>query len=60
MTKHYFAADGNFGGADGLLTVDTENWTEEDWYEITEEATDSDRLEVAEKINAKYIEERIV
>lgn len=34
MTKHYFAADGNYGDADGLMIVDTSAWTEEDWEEI--------------------------
>lgn len=56
---HYFSPDGNYGTADGLVTVDTESWTEEDWQEI-EDAGDSERADIAEKINTKYAGERIV
>ena len=39
---HYFAADGNYGSADGLVLVDTSNWTEEQWQMI-EDTSDSFR-----------------
>lgn len=49
----YFAADGNYGDASDILIVDTENWTNDDWADM-DEARDSDRLELAKKIAAKY------
>lgn len=46
MSSHYFAMDGNYGSSDGLLIVDTTNWTEAMWERMSE-ATDSDRLLLA-------------
>jgi len=28
---HYFATDGNYGSADGLVIVDTSDWDDDDW-----------------------------
>ena len=42
----YFAEDGSFGDARGLVVLDTSNLTEEDWLTI-EEASDSERAQVA-------------
>ena len=42
----YFAADGSYGDATGLVIIDTSNLTEEDWLTI-EEASDSERAQVA-------------
>jgi hypothetical protein len=56
---HYFAVDGNYGGADGLLQLETDNWTEEDWTEV-EEAGDAERCAIAEQIDKKYTGERLV
>ena len=39
----YFAKDGNYGSAEGLLVVDTEAFTEIDW-ETIEDSLDSDRV----------------
>ena len=53
MGKHYFAQDGNYGSAEGLVLVDTDQWTEQD-FELIDESLDSERAEVARKIFAKY------
>lgn len=50
MTKHYFAADGNYGDATDGIIIDTERFTESDWEEI-ESAHDSERTEVAIRIS---------
>ena len=51
-TEHYFAMDGNYGDARGMLMLDTTKWTDEDWDEI-EEASDSERVGVAKIINQR-------
>ena len=43
---HYFALDGNYGNADGIVLVDTADWSEDDWSAV-EMAGDSDRASVA-------------
>ena len=51
MTLHYFAEDGNYGSAEGLIVVDSSTFTEEEWEEI-ESLPDNDRiLFVQEVIN---------
>lgn len=35
MTIHYFAADGNYGDATNLVIVDTSDWTEDEWADIS-------------------------
>jgi hypothetical protein len=50
---HYFAIDGNYGNADGIVLCQTQDWTEEDWTEI-ENATDSERANVAVEISRQY------
>lgn len=47
---HYFAKDGNYGDALGLVVVDTSEWTEQDWV-LIDEAMDDERPEIAEQIN---------
>jgi dihydrodipicolinate reductase len=42
----YFAMDGDYGFAHGLVVIDTSGWTEKDWDRI-ENATDDDRIVVA-------------
>jgi hypothetical protein len=42
----YFASDGNYGPADGLVVVDTTWWSDTDW-EVIEEAKESHRAVVA-------------
>ena len=43
MTKYYFAEDGSYGEAEGLVIVDTGQWTEAMWKAVSEEC-ESDRL----------------
>ena len=42
----YFAHDGSYGPAAGMVVLDTCAWGPEDWNRI-EEATDMERLAVA-------------
>jgi hypothetical protein len=56
MTKHYFAVDGNFGNAEGLVTIDTSDWTEDEWFAI-DDASDSDRIRVALELAEAHDEE---
>ena len=42
----YFAHDGSYGPAAGMLVIDTRGWGPEDWERV-EEATDMERLSVA-------------
>jgi hypothetical protein len=50
---HYFASDGNYGGAAKVIILETEHWTEDDWITI-EEAGDLGRVQVALDISASY------
>jgi len=49
----YFAMDGNYGSAHGLVVIDTNGWTDEDW-EAVENASDADRFIVAVTIAEAY------
>lgn len=49
MSHIYFALDGSYGNAVDILIANTDNWTEEDWQTV-EEASDSERLEVARNL----------
>jgi len=42
MNLTYFAADGNYGDATGMVIIDTTGWTDEDFAEL-DEASDGDR-----------------
>lgn len=46
MATSYFAIDGNYGNADGIVIVDTSDWSEDDWSAV-EMAGDADRASVA-------------
>lgn len=48
----YFALDGNYGEAQGLVVIDTTKWSEDDWTQI-EEAGDSERAQVALSLTNK-------
>lgn len=50
---HYFAEDGNFGEADGLVIIETSSWKDTDWAEI-DETSDENRPKTAEIISNKY------
>jgi hypothetical protein len=45
----YFATDGNYGTAHGLIVLNTEQFTEADWQAI-EEASDNERATTAQAI----------
>ena len=42
----YFASDGSYGDADGIVLIDTSNWGEREWEEI-DGMTDSERYDFA-------------
>ena len=44
--KSYFAVDGNYGSADGMVIIDTTNWSEDEWSQV-ELASDTERAQVA-------------
>jgi hypothetical protein len=49
----YFASDGNYGPASGIVMLNTMPWDLNDWENI-DQASDHERSELAEKIAAKY------
>jgi hypothetical protein len=49
----YFALDGNYGDASGMLVLETTFWREVDW-EILESASDDQRANVARLITESY------
>ena len=49
----YFATDGSYGPCSGMILANTMPWSLDDWQDI-EDASDHERVEVAEKIAAKY------
>lgn len=49
----YFAQDGNYGSADGILVLETTGWSELDWQMI-EEVSDEHRPAVARLIVESY------
>lgn len=46
MASLYFATDGNYGVADGIVLVDVSDWLDGD-FEAVDDASDSDRAQVA-------------
>lgn len=46
INKHYFTDDGTYGDARGLITLDTRNFTPEEWAWV-EEASDGERVRIA-------------
>ena len=50
MTNTYFAADGNCGSAEGLVIIDTSDWTESEW-DIILDAPDEERARIAQEIS---------
>lgn len=43
---HFFAEDGSFGHAEGIVIIETDQWEEEDW-DIVADVNDSRRAKVA-------------
>lgn len=52
-TQHYFAADGNYGDAAGLVILDTTDWTPDHWRYV-ESLSEGERAEIAEDIMLGY------
>ena len=50
---HYFAIDGNYGNADGIVLCQTQDWTKADWSEV-EMASDHERANVAVEVSRQY------
>ena len=50
---HYFALDGNYGSASGMLVLETTYWRDIDW-EILDSASDDQRANVARLITESY------
>lgn len=46
MALTYFAADGSYGDADGLIILDTRAWGPNDWS-LIDNVTDNDRASIA-------------
>ncbi len=51
MTNTYFATDGNCGSAEGLVVIDTSDWTESEW-DIILSAPDEERARIAQEISS--------
>ncbi len=50
---HYFALDGNYGSASGMLVLETTYWRDINW-EILDSASDDQRANVARLITESY------
>lgn len=49
MAKNtYFATDGSYGDAEGLVLLDTSEWSDEKWEEVNQ-MTDVERYSFADK-----------
>ena len=46
MALTYFAKDGSYGDAAGMVIIDTRAWPQDDWDQV-EEAGDLDRASIA-------------
>lgn len=49
----YFAQDGSFGRADGMVILDVSPWSNDDW-ESVELCLEDDRVKIALDIARKY------
>ena len=58
MATHFFSNDGSYGDAKGILIVDTDQWSEEDWRDI-DDACDMTRLAIAKEIEEKHRDKRV-
>lgn len=50
MGLTYFAADGSYGDAAGLVVIDTSDWDQDDWDHV-DFAPESERLSVARELS---------
>jgi hypothetical protein len=49
---YYFAADGNYGNANGLVIVDTSDWNDDDWAIVEYQTPEWQRPTKAAEITA--------
>lgn len=56
-TLGYFAKDGNYGDASGMMVLETTHWSDLDW-QILDAAKDEDRPVVARLLTESYEPER--
>ena len=59
MAMTYFASDGNCGDAEGLVILDTSDWTEDEW-DLILSAPDSDRVRIAREISNLTSDDQLV
>lgn len=52
-TVAYFAEDGNYGDANGMVVMETTFWSADDW-DIIEQTSDEDRPVVARLLTESY------
>ncbi len=55
----YFAKDGSFGDADGILIIDTSEWSDEDWENVSE-VTDEARATAAVVAASAHAIEKVI
>ena len=53
---HYFASDGSYRDAEGIIVVDTTDWTEDEWSLIND-APDSERAAVAAQLEREHYDQ---
>jgi hypothetical protein len=53
MSITYFATDGSFGDAAGIIIVDTTLWSDDDWLVIAD-TTDDDRSLAALRLHQSH------
>lgn len=53
MALTYFAQDGNYGAAEGLVIIDTQEWKYDDWQDV-DQTSDLVRSEQARSSATKY------
>lgn len=56
MSNTFFAQDGSWGDATGMVIIDTRGWTSEDFDDV-DNANDDERQDVALAISDRYAQE---
>lgn len=51
MTMMYFAADGSYGDAEGLVVVDTADWSDDE-FDAVVGCADSERRDLARELKS--------
>jgi len=58
MSITYFATDGSFGDAAGIIIVDTTHWSDDDWLQIAD-TSDDDRSLAALRLHQAHESEAL-